>query len=238
MADFMDKVKECTVKCRYFQEFGFTLGFTLFAFGGGYSAWKFAMTYAVFYHTMKATFDKSLAMLNPAVAFAEFMQKNISIGEFIMFWFAQSFGAFFGFGILNMMAGSFANDPANAVPAYSSDNFYSTVLNESLSVGLLIWLWLDMHSKDRAATYAEQFYGFAPGLIYFLALVFVNDSSFLNPAIFEGQWGANMFFSNQHFGMFKSDVWTAGFSVENLTMVFAPIVAAFIACLMYAHFNK
>merc|ERR1712174_99647 len=101
MADFMDKVKECTVKCRYFQEFGFTLGFTLFAFGGGYSAWKFAMTYAVFYHTMKATFDKSLAMLNPAVAFA------------------QSFGAFFGLGILNMMAGSFANDPANAVPAYS-----------------------------------------------------------------------------------------------------------------------
>merc|ERR1712157_363359 len=101
MADFMDKVKECTVKCRYFQEFGFTLGFTLFAFGGGYSAWKFAMTYAVFYHTMKATFENSRAMLNPAVAFAEFMQKRISIGEYIMFWFAQSFGAFFGFGILN-----------------------------------------------------------------------------------------------------------------------------------------
>jgi len=188
---------------------------------------------------MKMTFKGAKSMMNPAVAFAEFMQTNISIGEFIMFWIAQCFGAFFGFGIIGMLSGDLNAAPgADAAPALSSGEFYKTVMNEALSVGLLIWLWLDMHSKDRSATYASQFYGFAPGLIYFLSLVFVSDASWMNPALFEGQWAAAMFFSNEHFGMFKSGIWSAGFGVENMTMCFMPIVASFVACLMYAHFNK
>merc|ERR1712147_33730 len=96
--------------------------------------------------------------------------------------------------------------------------FFSVLVNESIATGILVWMWLEIHG-ERASTWAESFYGFAPALMYFFAMSTLSAGGVVNPAKYEAKWSAAF--------------WSKGFETHNLTYYFAPILSAFVTVLVY-----
>merc|ERR1711976_1037362 len=114
---------------------------------------------------------------------AEVMTSNMEIGAAILMWISQGVGAFVGYVIAGKIGATVA---AHDVADF---DFFQVAVTEFIGAAVLTWIWLDIHGKS-ASSWAESFYGFAPGLMYFVAMSLLNQNANLNPAKYEAKWAA------------------------------------------------
>jgi len=229
--DFLKKVKEYTFECSYFQEMVGTMAFMLFSSKvGDDSALKVGAVYAILYAAFRTQFKGGKAMFNPAIVMSEVMTSDMSFGTGILYWIAQGVGAFVGYLIAGLLGtAAEAHDIAEF-------NFFSVLVNESIATGILVWMWLEIHG-ERASTWRESFYGFAPALMYFFAMSTLSAGGVVNPAKYEAKWSAADVGSD-YSQLWTPAFWSKGFGTENLTYYFAPILSAFVTVLVYTWVNR
>jgi len=110
---------------------------------------------------------------------------------------------------------------------------------EFIGAGILVWIWLEIHGKSSASSWAESFYGFAPGLMYFIAMSLLAKNANLNPAKYEAKWAAAAVLEEDGFKqLYSSEFYMNGFSVENITYYFTPILSAFVTSLVYTWYKN
>lgn len=237
VSNFMDTMKANTVECAYWQEMVGTAVFMLLGcVVGDNDGFRIGAVYAMMYTLCKWQFPKCRANFNPALTMADFMNDHLTIGPMILMWISQGVGGFIGYMIGGLLV------PAQMADFATGDfDFFASVCTEFIGTALMVWIWLDIHSSKRSATWAESFYGFAPGLMYFVAMAIMSGSANCNPAKYEAKWAAADVVVDgvADWGKFISkDFWSAGFEQHNMTFYFAPIVSAFMTCLVYSWVNK
>lgn len=259
MDGIVSTLQDWTYKCKYFQEMCGTALFMMFgAFAGDGDAFKVGAIYLCFYVLWRNLFDGARASFNPALTMADVMSNHLSIGEAIMMWISQGIGAFVGY----VIAGSIGYTISDHLEV-ENFNFYNVVVSEIVGSALLVWLWLDIDSKDRGSKWRESFYGLAPAFMYFLSMSIMAGGC-LNPAKYEAKWFANDVLNpgerevetssvdddgavstvktteaiSSWEVLFAKDSWTNALSAHNITFYFAPIVSAFMTSLVYAWVNK
>merc|ERR1712226_15424 len=205
-----------------------TAMFMLFTAGYDQDAFKVGVVYALLYCIFRQVFKGSKAMFNPTIVFAELMSGACDICEAILFWICQGVGAFIGYLVHSSVTGE------AAVQHDASFDFFTVVVSEFVGASILVWLWLEIHSKKD--TWSENFYGFAPGIMYFIAMSFINKNACLNPAKYEAQWFTASV-QEDGWGAFKG-CFSRAFTADNMTYALTPIVAAFVTSLVHAWAKK
>lgn len=195
---------------------------TLAVVGGSFAndAFKTGLLFVLMYVLFECQFKRRLRA-NPVLSFADWMVSSQEAGSgWSVMWtiLFQCLGYSFGIWIHGLIGLT----SAFAAPVEDSANFTGLLIDEVISCGFLVWLWLHIHESSKSAW--NDFMGFAVGLAIWLAASLKSGSAYMNPAI---KIGVDM--NNQEM---------RNYTISDFFVFFSPVIGAFVTALVYVWFRK
>lgn len=233
---FMDTLKAWTLDWPPYIEFSGTAGFMLFAASVGNDPVKYSMIYAVFF-TMFRYFN-CRATFNPALVVSDMLTGATTISNGLCMFITQGFGAALGLYLSIILTGKNFHIYENG----AAFDFQNVVLTEFMATGLLVWFWLELHSK-KADTWNAELLGLGVFFMYYFAMTFFSYnvgsdgivSANMNPSRYEAIWST----PNAVAGEWKTywDI-SSYFAMHNMTFYMVPVVSSFITTIVHTWYNK
>jgi hypothetical protein len=183
---------------------------------------KVGLAFALLYTVLNKQLVGFRLRANPLLSMADWMvgSRDAGSGWDVVF---QALNQCLGWAWGLFLAGLIKLPSKYATPTIVNGDFTGMLIDEVLSSGFLVWLWLHVHDQDRNGSW-KDFMGVAVGLALWLAATMKSANAHMNPAV---QVGVDMNAATMR-----------SYGVYNFLAFFSPIISAFITSLVYTYFKN